>query len=99
MKRLMQIVLAATLLAGAVAAAAAEDLLKVAVPQRGSWDAGIPELGQRDDIFAMHGLKLEILYTSDASEEIMAQMYNSVDRAATYVISTSVGTFAMVEPL
>ena len=58
MSRLIQIVLAGVLLAGAVATAAAEDVLKVAVPQRGSWDAGIPELGQRGGIFAKHGLKL-----------------------------------------
>src|SRR5258708_39721228 len=41
-------------------AAHAQDLLKVAVPQRGSWDAGLPELGKRGGIFKKHGLDLEI---------------------------------------
>ena len=44
-------------------AAHPQDLLKVAVPQRGSWDAGLPELGKRGGIFKKHGLDLEILYT------------------------------------
>src|SRR5690242_18714695 len=99
MKRLIEIVLAATLLAGAVAAAAAEDLLKVAVPQRGSWDAGIPELGQRGGIFAKHGLKLEILYTSAGPESIQALIAGSVDIATASGVSAAFGTFAKGAPI
>ena len=53
-------------------AAAAQDLLKLAVPQRGSWDAGLPELGKRSGIFKKHGLDLEILYTQAGPESIQA---------------------------
>jgi hypothetical protein len=34
------------------------DLLKVSVPQRGTWDTGISELGQPGGIFKRHGLTL-----------------------------------------
>ena len=39
-----------------------QETLKVAIPQRGAWDAGVAELGQRGGIFKKHGLDLEILY-------------------------------------
>ena len=99
MNRLMEIVLAAALLVGAIATAAAEDLLKVAVPQRGSWDAGIPELGQRGGIFAKHGLKLEILYTSAGPESIQALIAGSVDIATASGVSAAFGTFAKGAPI
>ena len=34
------------MIAGVTKAAHSQDALKVAVPQRGSWDAGLPELGK-----------------------------------------------------
>jgi hypothetical protein len=46
--RATQFVVAVAALAGlAAGSATAQDLLKVSVPQRGSWDTGISELGQR----------------------------------------------------
>jgi hypothetical protein len=71
---------ALAVLAGA-SAAAAQDLLKLAVPQRGSWDAGLPELGKRSGIFSKHGLDLEILYTQAGPESIQALIAGSVDIA------------------
>ena len=49
--------------AGHAGTARAQEVMKVAVPQRGAWDAGIAELGRRGGIFKKHGLDLEILYT------------------------------------
>ena len=46
-KRVAAPLFALAILAGSWATAAAQDLLKVAVPQRGVWDAGVPELGMR----------------------------------------------------
>src|SRR4051794_28717496 len=57
---------------GGSGAACAQDTLKVAVPQRGAWDAGIAELGRRGGIFKKHGLDLEILYTQAGPESIQA---------------------------
>ena len=59
--------------------AMALDLLKLAVPQRGNWDTGMPDVGQKAGIFAKHGLKLEILYTAGAGETTQAVISGSVD--------------------
>ncbi len=99
MKRLATIVLACALAAGATVTAAAEDVLKLAVPQRGAWDAGIPELGQRGGIFAKHGLKLEILYTSAGPESIQALIAGGVDIATASGVSAAFGTFAKGAPI
>jgi NitT/TauT family transport system substrate-binding protein len=92
-------VLAALLLAGAVGKAAAEDELKVAIPQRGAWDAGIAELGQRGGIFKKHGLNLDILYTSAGPESIQAMLAGSIDVSVASGVSAALGTFAKGAPI
>src|SRR5262244_4124984 len=99
MKRAIRIVLALALLGSAVATAAAEDVLKLAVPQRGAWDSGIPELGLRGGIFKKHGLQLEILYTSAGPESIQALVAGSVDLATASGVSAAFGTFAKGAPI
>src|ERR1700736_2741804 len=99
MRRLFQILLAVGLLGAGVATAAAQELLKVAVPQRGSWDAGIPELGLRGGIFKKHGLQLEILYTSAGPESIQALIAGGVDVATASGVSAAFGTFAKGAPI
>jgi NitT/TauT family transport system substrate-binding protein len=99
MRRLFQILLGLSLLGPTVATAAAEELLKVAVPQRGSWDAGVPELGQRGGIFKKHGLQLEILYTSAGPESIQALIAGGVDIATASGVSAAFGTFAKGAPI
>ena len=42
--------------------AAAEDLLKIAIGQRGGWEQGVSEIGQNQGFFKRHGLVLEILH-------------------------------------
>ena len=64
----------------------AEDLIKLAVPQRGNWDTSTPDLGSKVGIFAKHGIKLEILYTAGAGETVQAVTSGSVD------IGTATGT-------
>jgi len=92
-------VFALALLAGFAVPAAAQDVLKVAVPQRGSWDAGVPELGQRGGIFKKHGLQLEILYTSAGPESIQALIAGGVDIATASGVSAAFGTFAKGAPI
>jgi NitT/TauT family transport system substrate-binding protein len=79
--------------------AAAEDTLKVAVPQRGAWDAGLAELGKRGGIFQKHGLNLEILYTQAGPESIQALIGGSIDIATASGVSAAVGTFAKGAPI
>jgi NitT/TauT family transport system substrate-binding protein len=79
--------------------ACAQDLLKVAIPQRGAWDAGVAELGQRGGIFAKHGLSLEILYVQAGPESIQAVIGGSMDIATASGVSAAVGTFAKGAPI
>src|SRR5579883_3198693 len=81
MRKLVVVVMAAVAWAGMLGHAAAEDTLKVAVPQKGAWDAGIAELGQRGGIFKKHGLNLDILYTTAGPESIQAMIAGSIDVA------------------
>jgi NitT/TauT family transport system substrate-binding protein len=90
---------ALALLAGTSQTAQSQDTLKVAVPQRGAWDAGLAELGQRGGIFKKHGLNLEILYTQAGPESIQALIAGSVDVATAAGVSAAVGTFAKGAPI
>jgi ABC-type nitrate/sulfonate/bicarbonate transport system substrate-binding protein len=79
--------------------AGAEDTLRVAIPQRGAWDAGVAELGQRGGIFKKHGLNLEILYVQAGPESIQAVIGGSMDIATASGVSAAVGTFAKGAPI
>ena len=70
--------------------AVAQDVVKVAVPHRGAWETSPPDLGQQAGIFAKHGIKLEILYTSGGGETLQALISGSVD------IALSTGTTAIM---
>jgi NitT/TauT family transport system substrate-binding protein len=80
-------------------AALAQQTLKVAVPQRGAWDAGLAELGFRGGIFKKHGLDLEILYTQAGPESIQALIAGSVDIATAAGVSAAFGTYAKGAPI
>ena len=84
---------------GASVGAAAEDTLRVAVPQRGAWDAGLAELGKRGGIFQKHGLNLEILYTQAGPESIQALIGGSIEIATASGVSAAVGTYAKGAPI
>jgi NitT/TauT family transport system substrate-binding protein len=96
---LMAAVCALAVVVQASAAAHAEDLLKLAVPQRGSWDAGLPELGKRGGIFKKHGLDLDILYTQAGPESIQALIAGSVDVATASGVQAAFGTFGKGAPI
>ena len=87
------------MIAGVTKAAHSQDALKVAVPQRGSWDAGLPELGKRGNIFKKHGLDLEILYTQAGPELIQALIAGSVDIATASGVQAAFGTFGKGAPI
>jgi NitT/TauT family transport system substrate-binding protein len=97
MRRLVLIVLAAIAAAGAPAAA--QEKLRVSVPQRGLWDTGVSELGRRAGIFKKHGLDLDILFTSGGAESQQAVIGGSMDIAAGVGVSGAVGAFSKGAPL
>src|SRR5712691_5489327 len=90
---------ALALVSGGDGTASAQETLKVAVPQRGAWDAGIAELGRRGGIFKKHGLDLDILYTQAGPESIQALIAGSVDIATASGVSAAFGTFAKGAPI
>ena len=61
------------------APALAQDKLKIAAGQRGSWDTSVSEIGQRAGIFRKHNIELEILYTQGSGETQQAVISNAVD--------------------
>lgn len=92
-------VLAALLaLLSGICAASAHDRLKLAIAQRGLWDTGIPELGQRAGIFAKRGLDLDILWTEGAGESQQALISGSVDIGLAGTLS-ALGAFAKGAPI
>ncbi len=95
----MTLLAALVLAAGAAQPAHAQDVLKIAIPQRGAWDSGVAELGQRAGIFKQHGLTLEILFTQGGPESIQAVIGGSIDVATAVGTSAAIGTFAKGAPL
>jgi ABC-type nitrate/sulfonate/bicarbonate transport system substrate-binding protein len=77
-------------LALAAPAATAADLLKIASPQRGSWEGAIPELGKQQGIFLKHGLDLDIIYTAGGGETLQTVVSGAVD------IGLSAGTLGVM---
>jgi NitT/TauT family transport system substrate-binding protein len=93
------LVVVAALLGGAVTPAAAQDLLRIAATQRGTWDSAVPELGQRAGIFRKHGLTLDILYTQGGAEAQQAVIAGSCDIAVAIGVDGTIGAFARGAPL
>ena len=83
--------LAALLLSTSLAhAARANDLLKLAIGQRGNWENSVSELGQDAGFFKKHGLTLELLYTEGGGQTQQAVISGSVD------IGIGVGTYGVL---
>jgi NitT/TauT family transport system substrate-binding protein len=99
MRRSVILVLGILSIAGTSRFANADDTLKVAIPQKGAWDAGIAELGQRGGIFKKHGLDLDILYTTAGPESIQAMIAGSIDVAVASGVSAAIGTFGKGAPI
>lgn len=81
---------AAALVLAVAASQAAAEPLKVASPQRGSWEGSVPELGQEQGIFRKHGVDLDILYTAGGGETLQAVISGAVD------LGMSAGTLAIL---
>jgi NitT/TauT family transport system substrate-binding protein len=94
------ILLAAVLNAGPVVdQAAADEILTLAVGQRGNWNTGIAGLGQRAGIFKKHGLVLEILYTAGGGETQQAVLAGAVDIGTAIGTMGALGAYAKGAPL
>ena len=79
--------------------ARAEDVLKVAIGQRGNWENSVTELGQDAGFFRKHGLKLEILYTEGGGQTQQAVISGSVDIGIGVGTSGVLGAFGKGAPV
>src|SRR6516225_4916971 len=82
-----------------ISPAAAEDTLKLAIPQRGTWDTSISEIGQKAGIFKKHGLSLDLLFTGAGAEVVGGIIGSSVDLSIASGISTVIGAYGKGAPL
>ncbi len=80
------------------APARADDVLKIAVTQRGAWDTSIAELGKTSGIFKKYGLDVQVLWTQAGPEAIQALIAGSVDIAAGAGITAAIGTISKGAP-
>jgi NitT/TauT family transport system substrate-binding protein len=96
------LILAALLCAASVPAfaqARPPEKLRVAVPQRGAWDTGVAELGQRAGIFRKYALELDILFTSGGAESQQALIGGSMDIVVGVGASGALGAYSKGAPL
>jgi NitT/TauT family transport system substrate-binding protein len=70
--------------------AAADDLLRLAIGQRGLWDSSFAEIGQAIGIFRRNSLELQVVYTSGGGETQQAVISGSVD------VGVSAGTLGVL---
>ncbi len=77
----------------------ADDVLKIAAGQRGSWETGISDLGQRVGIFKRHGLELQIVYTQGSGETQQAVISGSVDIGIAVGSLGALGAFSKGAPV
>jgi len=79
MKHVFGLAAAAIAMATLTTPAAADDLVKMTIGQRGNWDTSITHLGEKAGIFKKHGLQLEMIYTSGSGETLQPVISGSVD--------------------
>jgi NitT/TauT family transport system substrate-binding protein len=77
----------------------AQDRLRLAIGQRGIWDASVPELGQNAGIFKKHGLVLDIFFTQGAGETLQAVISGSADIGGGVGTLGVMGAFARGAPI
>jgi NitT/TauT family transport system substrate-binding protein len=77
----------------------AAETLKVAVPQRGSWETAPPDLGEKQGIFRKHGLTIESLYTAGAGETLQCVVSASCDIGLSAGPYSVLGAYAKGAPL
>src|SRR5260370_9258724 len=75
-----------------------EELLTVAVAQRGQWDTAITELGERSGIFKKRGIAVTILYTQGGPEAHQAVISGSMDIACGGGIQSPIGRCSQRAP-
>jgi NitT/TauT family transport system substrate-binding protein len=79
--------------------ACADDLLRLAIGQRGLWDSSFADIGQTAGIFRRHGLELRTVYTSGGGETQQAVISGSVDIGVSAGALGVLGAYAKGAPV
>jgi NitT/TauT family transport system substrate-binding protein len=79
--------------------AAADDVLKLTIGQRGNWDTAITHLGTKAGIFKKHGIELDMLYTSGSGETLQPVIAGSVDLGLAVGTLGAIAAFAKGAPV
>lgn len=81
---------AALFVAATASESFAQDIVKLAIGQRGNWDTAISHIGEKAGIFKKHGIVLDMTYTSGSGETLQPVISNSVD------IGLAIGTLGAI---
>lgn len=79
--------------------AAADDLVKMTIGQRGNWDTAVPHLGDKAGIFKKHGITLEMVYTRGSGETVQPVISGNVDLGIAVGTLGAIGYFAKGAPI
>lgn len=92
---------AATLAAGAIAPdfAYSQDKLKIAVSQKGSWDAQYADVAVQNGFFREQGIEASLLYTTGGMETVQAMTTGGVDIIAPTAIWSVIAAYAKGAPV
>ena len=101
MKTRLRLALAVAAIAAVAAPprAGADDLIKLAIGQRGNWDTAIPQLGTKAGIFRKHGVDLEMVYTSGSGETLQPVIGGAVDAGLAVGTLGALGAYAKGAPV
>jgi NitT/TauT family transport system substrate-binding protein len=79
--------------------AAADDVVKLTIGQRGNWDTSITHLGSKAGVFKKHGVELEMIYTSGSGETLQPVIAGSVDMGLAVGTLGAISAFAKGAPV
>src|SRR5580704_19441106 len=79
--------------------AAADDVLKLTIGQRGNWDTAITHIGSKAGIFKKHGIELEMIYTSGSGETLQPVIAGGVDAGLAVGTLGAIAAYAKGAPV
>jgi len=99
MNRLAGFALAAAFALGCALPARADDVVKLAIGQRGNWDTSIAQLGSKAGIFKKHGITVEMIYTGGSGETLQPVIAGAVDAGVAVGTIGAIAAFAKGAPV
>ena len=99
MNRLAGLALAAAFALGCALPARADDVVKLAIGQRGNWDTSIAQLGSKAGIFKRHGITVEMIYTAGSGETLQPVIAGAVDAGVAVGTIGAIAAFAKGAPV